>query len=554
MNRSYTIRIFIAVLAVVSVITSGRSYAVDWDGGGIDAAYRTDVYAQRIYGNCAVTSLDVDDDRKWNVLYTERLTLNLSHATDGGFDVSGCVDIRFTDDETLMIGDEHARLLSGTVTVRGNEWSLELGDTAASFTNYTLHRGFFGVRGKYVHPAGLELILLGGVNRDGRLVRYERAFGGVRLVCTPEPWVTLGTSYVHAEITKLFYDSTETAYRNDVFSVDGRLSFYSDRLVLAGEGAMSLYCDDMRNPRSKTVRDMAFWAALSLEPITDELSVLIAYEYVEPGFVSVMGTHAVDRETAAVGLDYRPSDRWRCMGYWRFYRDGLAESSPVSFSTYHTETGMVVEYTPRIGTDGASPGPIFTADFYYLGTHTKDSPKSVNDETFRLILSADYRREHTEYAIGYVYEQFFDHLPDGIDRESHAVECSWRHHHTAFGFDYRIGCVMGVKYEIRREQYPTVLETDFELGVDIEGEVVCRRFSPYDTSLMITCSGSVEDRRERANMRRGEVNLRLTQVLLKRRDLTAWIALEYEATHDRASDGLDRYGERIGRMSFIMEF
>ena len=554
MNRSYSIYAYIAILAILVIFASGRSYAVDWDGGGIDAAYRMDIYAQRIYGNRTVTSLDVDNDRKWNVLYAERLTLNLSHTTDGGIDVAGFFDIHHTDDEALMIGDEHVRLLSANLKMYGEKWSLELGDTAASFTNYTFNRGFFGVRGKYAHPSGLELILLGGANRDGRLVRYERAFGGVRLLAAPEPWVTLGASYVHAEITKLFYDSTETAYRNDVFSIDGRLSLYNDRLVLAGEGAMSFYLDDMRNPRSETVRDMAIWTALSLKPTADTLSILIAYEYVEPGFVSVMGTHAVDRETAAVGLDYRPSDRWRCMGYWRFYRDGLTEASPVSYSTSHIETGMLMEYTPRIGTDDAYPGPVFTVDVYYLGSHAADDPKSVNDETVRLTLGADYRREHTDYGIGYVYERFIDHLSDGTDRESHAVECSWSHHHTAFGFDYRIGCVTSMKYEARRGPYPTEPTTDVKLEADIEGEVICRRFSPYDTTLLVTCSGSVEDRRERANIRKGELHLALTQVLVKREDLTAWIALEYEATHDRASDGSDRYGERIGRMTFFMEF
>lgn len=554
MNRLYSTCIHIAILAAVVVTASGRSYAVDWDGGGIDAAYRMDMYAQRIYGNRAVTSLDVDDDRKWNILYAERLTLNLSHTTDRDIDVTGFFDIHHTDDKTLMIGDEHVRLLSANLKVYGEKWSLELGDTAATFTNYTFNRGFFGVRGKYAHPSGLDLILLGGVNRDGRLVRYERAFGGVRLVAAPEPWVTLGASYVHAEITKLFYDSSETAYRNDVFSIDGRLSLYDDRLVLAGEGAVSFYLEDMRNPRSETVRDLALWTALSLEPIEDKLSVLIAYEYVEPGFVSVMGTHAVDRETAAVGLDYRPSDRWRCMGYWRFYRDGLTETSQVLFSTYHTEAGMLMEYTPRVGSDEAYPGPVFTADVYYLGSHATDDPKSVNDETFRLTLGADYQREHTGYGIGYVYERFIDHLSDGVDRESHTVECSVSHHHTAFGFDYRIGCVVDMKYEARREPYPAESTTDVKLGAEFEGEVVCRRFSPYDTTLLVTFSGSVEDRRERANIRKGELHLALTQVLVKREDLTAWIALEFDATHDRASDGSDRYGERIGRMIFSMEF
>jgi len=213
-----------------------------------------------------------------------------------------------------------------------------------------------------------------------------------------------------------------------------------------------------------------------------------------------------------------------------------------------------VEYTPRIGADDTCLGPVFTANVYYLGAHATDDPKSVNDETFRLTLGADYRREHTEYGIGYVYEQFLDHLSDGIDRESHAVECTWRHHHTAFGFDYRIGCVMGVKYETRREPYPTDPTTDLKLEAEFKGEVVCRRFSPYDTTLLVGCSGSVEDRRERANVRRGELHVTLSQVLVKRGDLTAWIALEFDATHDRASDGSERYGERIGRMTFFMEF
>jgi hypothetical protein len=191
---------------------------------------------------------------------------------------------------------------------------------------------------------------------------------------------------------------------------------------------------------------------------------------------------------------------------------------------------------------------------YYLGSHATDDPRSVNDETVRLTLGADYRREHTEYGIGYVYERFIDHLPDGIDRESHAVECSWGHHHTAFGFDYRIGCVVSMKYETRREPHPIYLTSDMKLGAELRGEVVCRRFSPYDTTLLVSCSGSVEDRRERANLRQGELSLSLTQVLVKRRDLTAWIALEFDATHDRTSDGSDRYGERIGRMTFNMEF
>ncbi|MBN1883626.1 MAG: hypothetical protein JW885_15770 [Deltaproteobacteria bacterium] len=551
MSRSYTIYIYIVMLGVFLVVASGHAYAVDWDGGGIDAVYRAEMYAQRMYGNRAVTSIDVDDDRKWNVLYAERLSLSLSHATGGGIEVSGFIDVRHTDDRTLMIGDEHVRLLAGTVSVSGEGWSLELGDTAASFTNYTFNRGFFGVRGKYVHPSGLELILLGGVNRDGRLVRYERAFGGARLVAAPGPWATLAASYVHAEITKLFYDSTETAYRNDVFSIDGRFSFCDDRVVLAGEGAMSLYHNDMRNPRLETVRDTAVWAALSLEPVQDDLSLLFAYEYVEPGFRAVMGTHAVDRETAAAGFDYRPNDRWRCMGYWRFYRDGLTGASPVSFSTHHIETEWVVEYLPRIGTGGGRPGPVFTAGVYYLDARATDDPKSVDEETFRLTLGADCDREHTEYGIEYVYEHISNHITDGVDRENHAVECSWSHHHTAFGFDYRIGCAMSAGYEIQGGPYPT---TDFKLGADVWGEVVCRRFSPYDTTLLVTCSGCVEDRRERANVRRGELFLMLSQVLVKKDGLTAWIALEYEATHDRASDGSDRYGERIGRMSINMEF
>jgi hypothetical protein len=291
-----------------------------------------------------------------------------------------------------------------------------------------------------------------------------------------------------------------------------------------------------------------------MEPIEDKLSLLFAYEYVEPGFVSVMGTHAVDRETVAAGFDYRPSERLHCMGYWRFFRDGLTETSPVSFSTYHVETDLLVEFKPRVGLDDDRPGPVFTTGVYYLGRHAKDDPRSVNDETFRLTLGADYRREHTEYGLGYVYERFLDHPAGGVDRESHAVECSWRHHHTAFGFDYRIGCVLGMTYKTSFEPEPIGVTTDFGLKGDIEVEIVCRRFSPYDTSLLVECAGSVEDRRERANVRRGDLRLTLTQVLVKRGDLTAWIALEYEANHDRASDGLDRYGERIGRMSFIVEF
>jgi len=542
------------MLTVFFAVAPEKAYAVDWAGGGIDAVYRGDVYAQRIYGNRVETSLDVDTDRRWNVLYAEGLTFRLSHTTGGGLDIVGSLDLRHTDDKTLMVGDEHVRLLAGTVSVSGEGWSLTVGDTAATFTNYTFNRGFFGVLGEYAHPAGVELVLLGGVNRDGRLVRYERAFGGVRLTAAPEPWVTLGASYVHAEITKLFYDSTETAYRNDVFSLDGRFSFLDDRLVLTGEGAVSLYLDDMRDPHSETIRDMAFWAALAVEPVDDELSLLFAYEYVEPGFISVMGTHAVDREIVAAGFDYRPSDRFHCIGYWRFFRDGLTETSPVSFSTYTIETDALMEFKPRIGPDDDYPVPVFKANVYYLGRRTKDDPKSVNDETFRLTLNAGYRREHTEYGLGYVYERFFDHPAGGIDRGSHALECSWGYHHTAFGFDYRIGCELGVTYETRFEPEPFGVMTDFGLEGDVEVEVVCRRFAPYNTSFLVECSGSVEDRRERANIRRGELSLTLTQVLVKRRDLSAWIALKYEATYDRASDGSNRYGEQIGRMSFIVEF
>ena len=553
MNRSYAMRICIVILAAALTIISGRSYAVDWDGGKIDVMYRMDLKAKRIYGDRNAIPSDADEDRTWNILYSEYLALTLTHKTDGDLNVSGFVNLLHTDEEILMIGDEHFRLIEGTLTLRGERWSLELGDTYAPFTSYTFNRGFFGIKGEYNSPVGVDLILLGGVNRDSRLDRYERACYGVRLVAAPDRRLTLGASYVHAEITKLFYDSSETAYRNDVVSIDGMLSLYGGRLVLFGEGAMSLYLDDMRNPRSETVRDLAFRTNITLKPIRNDLTVYVFYEYVEPGFRAVMGTPAVDRETMDVIVVYTPSDRWECMGTYHFSRNGLTETSPVSFSAYDSEALVVVAYTlPNTGSEDITS--VFSAGIYYLGSHSKDDPKSVNEEVFRLNLGAKHNRKHTEYEIKYIYEQYIDHLADSIDREKHSVKCIWRYHHTAFGFDYRIKCGMNMVYEIRLGPNSTDSTTDFELGADVVGEVTLRRFSPYNTTLLVECSGLVKDRRERANVREGELSVTLTQVLMKRRGLTAWIALEYEATHNRVSDGSGRYGERVGRMSFIMEF
>ena len=66
----------------------------------------------------------------------------------------------------------------------------------------------------------------------------------LRVEVAPAPGLTLSANYVHTEITDLYPGATVTDYANDVWSAAGRLALMDERLIAAGEIAVSRYVAD----------------------------------------------------------------------------------------------------------------------------------------------------------------------------------------------------------------------------------------------------------------------------------------------------------------------
>ena len=186
-----------------------------------------------------------------------------------------------------------------------------------------------------------EFMVFGGRNREGSIDTYEHTFGGGRIVFTPHPNYKFGTTYIHTEITKLFPDTTVGDYSNDVWSFDTTLKFFDRKLLFKGETAFSLYSEDRRDPLADKIQGWAINLELDYKPIR-EIKISTDYEYVEPNFMTIMGTAPRDRESIKWGITYTPSRVWKFWGDYKFRRNCLTNSSPSEYRTFvhYSEAGL----------------------------------------------------------------------------------------------------------------------------------------------------------------------------------------------------------------------
>ncbi len=385
MKRTVFIFLSPSLLLALGIValSAPAAWSADFDDGGyLRATYSIDTYYESVYGNLGASTLDVDPETGEAWHYDEGLRVNFSRDLPSGLGVDFSFWGRHTSDRLLQRAPGDSWMINEIrLGITGDTFQIGVGDCSAFYSNYTFNNAFFGAAATYRPAPWLSVSLLGGTNRDARRDTYRRVFSGARFEVNPSRSVLLAASWVHTEIAELYRPSAVTDYSNDVWSLSSRISLMDERLVLSGEFAMSSYNADRRLPAAEAVWGNAAWCALSFAPLRNELSLLVAYERVEPDFIGVMGTHSIDRETLSAGLRYTPSEMLSATAYFRWFHDRLSDSSPAPYRTDTMDPGISLSVKPFFY-DADSTFRNLTIDLSATLSResSDDAPRSVADE------------------------------------------------------------------------------------------------------------------------------------------------------------------------------
>ena len=220
-----------------------------------------------------------------------------------------------------------------------------------------------------------------------------------------------------------------TDYANDVWSAAGRLALIDERLIAAGEIAVSRYIAD-RGADSEAEWGTAAWFALSFTPLRNELSILAAWERVDPAFVGAMGAYSADRETMSIGARYTPSDAFTATAYFRYYEGLVTDYYGAEYHAVTRDPAVTLTWRPFM----YDPGSRFTnlaldCTISYTSERSTDPGNTVSFERVYAHLGLTDTRGPWRFGAAYDLEQDDDLTATDLDTLANTVTLSlgWRH-------------------------------------------------------------------------------------------------------------------------------
>ncbi len=556
MTHSGVMKIIALIPLLLYLFFSSFAFAAEFESGGyLRATYSVDTYYEDVWGNRGLSNLDVDPETGDNFHYAENLRLSFRRLLGRDLTLEGSFWGRHTTDKLLqrlpgdrwMINDMRLRLT-------GDTFEVGLGDLSAYFSNYTFNNTLFGVTASLRPSKNVTLSVLAGTNRDGERDTFEHLFYGARVETRPIRQLDLALTYVHTEITKLYPGTSMTDYADDVLSFSSRLSLMDGRLVLSGEGAGSLYTADRRSHSSDSAWGGAVWAALSFSPLRNELEFLLAYEYVDPGFLSVMGTYSTDRETISAGVRYTPSDILSLTAYFRSYHNRLSERSAAPYRTDTIDPGMVVTIKPFVY-DGGSSLQSLTVELatYWTGERSDDPLLSVADDRLFTHVRVSDAWGPLNVALYCDVEWDDDRTSTDTDTLVNTFGAQAWYWWTGARLSVSADCLLEMKIEdIRPPHDPHLLDTAARIGGGVT--VVLDPTAPYPARGSVRYEGIFSDRELAADTWENNVEIHIEKVVMKSGGLTGSLGLSYRI-HDVASPTPgESYGEEVYGLFVRLEF
>ncbi len=519
-----------SILLALGIVTFSApiARAAELPGGGyLRTTYSIDTYYESVWGNLRQSTLDVDPEtgRAWH--YDENLKISFSRALPSGLVVELAFWGRHTTDRLIQRTPGDSWMINEIrLRLTGDTFDIGLGDLSAFYSNYTLNNAFFGAVGTLRPAPWFSISVISGTNRTASRDTYRRVFGGTRIEVRPSPRLFVSASYIHTEITELFPGTTVTDYANDVWSLSARLSLMDERLILSGEYAGSSYVADRRLPGAETSIGSAAWCALSFTPLRNELSVLLAYERVDPDFIGVMGTHSTDRETLSAGLRYTPSEIWSAVAYFRWFHDRVTDSSPAAYRTDTMDPGLTVTVKPFFYTPG-SAFKNFTIDFTasFSREQSRDTPASVADERLIARLTVGDTRGALRWALISSLEHYDDRTAADLDTTAGTLGAQLGYYKDTGR--YTISADLLTELRIERIHDPIRGRLlDRAARVAATTATTFKFFPDYPTRLSARYEGIFTNRVSADDTHEHSFHLTIEQVLLREKGLTGTLGLD----------------------------
>lgn len=541
-KTTLTLLLFLAILSI-----SMSALAIKWENGRLTTDYSIDVYYENVYGNVERSVLDVDRDTKDSWHYTEGLKVQLEQKITDTANLEFFFYGRHTSDRQIQ--DERAKILQAYLRLYGDIFEFSVGDVGEYYTKYTFNNTFLGARG-WVRPfASLRIMLLGGRNREGATDTYEHMFGGARVEYSPKPNYIFGTTYIHTEITKLYPGTATLDYSGDVVSFDTRLRLLDRKLLIYGETAFSWYTEDRRDHASDKPQGWAVNLEIDYRPI-QSLKLSLDYEYVQPEFITIMGSAARDRETVKAEVRYYPTDAWNIWAKYRFTGDRLSASSPLTYRTQTNYSEAGFTYKPFFAEKESYFRNLkFDLRLDYTRRASTDSPMSVDEGRFnsRLIVSNIYNK--MRYSLEYGFRYTDDFVYGSPDTMINTVGAKWGYSFTGLGLAWDVALSGKLDfittYEPDDVMHDTILS--FTSGMTV-------RYPPTNTLLRVSYLGVFSQIGGGYDIRKNATEIAFEQVLYENKTITSTLGISYRNLDFQSENPDDSYGENIYMLSLTLRF
>jgi hypothetical protein len=535
------------LLSIATFSTPFGAQAIQWENGRLTTDYSVDIYYENVYGNVDRSVLDVDRSTKDRWHYTEGLKVHLEQKITDTANLEFFFYGRHTSDRQIQ--NERAKILQAYLRIYADNFEFAVGDVGEYYTKYTFNNTFLGVRGWAKPFDSLKIMLLSGRNREGADDTYEHIFGGARIEYSPSPNYIFGTTYIHTEITKLYPGSGTLDYSDDVVSLDTRIRLLNRKLLIYGETAFSWYTEDRRDPASDKPQGWAVNLELDYRPIPS-LKLSLDYEYVQPEFVTIMGSAAKDRETVKGEVRYYPTDSLDIWAKYRFTGDRLSERSPLTYrtETNYSETGLT--YKPFFAEKESYFRNLkFDLRLDYTRMASTDSPMSVDNGRFdtRLIVSNIYKK--MRYSLEYGLRYTDDSVENSSDSLINTVGAKWGYSFRALGLDWDVDLSAKLDYVTTYEPDDVLHDTISSIS---SGMTV--RYSPTNTLFRLSYLGVFSRIGGGYDTYKNATEVDLEQLLYSNETITSTLGISYRNLDFQSENHEDSYGENIYMLSLTLRF
>ncbi len=532
------------------------AHAGDLPGGGyLRTSYSVDVYYESVWGNRLNSTLDVDSETGDAWHYDENLRITFSQPLPSGTGVEFSFWGRHTSD-ALLQRNPGEEWMANEIRLRltGETFDIGLGDLSAVYSNYTFNNAFFGASATLSPTKGLALSALGGVNRWPKTDTYGRAFGGLRVEVAPAPGLSLSANYVHTEITDLYPGTTVTDYANDVWSAAGRLALMNERLIAAGEIAVSRTVADRESDDSAEWGSAA-WLALSFTPLRNELSILAAWERVDPAFVGAMGAYSADRETMSIGARYTPSDAFTATAYFRYYEGLVTDIYGTEYHAVTRDPAVTITWRPFM----YDPGSHFTnlaldCTISHTSERSADPGNTVSFERIYAHVGLTDTRGPWRFGAAYDLERDDDLTAADLDTLANTVTLSLGWRHEADRYTLSADLMAQVKLESVDDNAAGRRYLDVGPRVVAGISAVINPGSDYPTRWSLRYDGIFYQRRYAEDLYEHGFEARLEQVFLAAGGITGTLGMDVRLLSVASPEPPLSYGEAVYGAFVRLEF